>query len=142
MSLRARSASVIAIVLLIASFACAEPVKDLKPTGYVNDFAHVLSADTVAKLNGLAQQVDEKAGAQIALVTVNTLDGRYLAGPVKVATLPDGGTRDLQLGAFLPALSSGKHTVQLFGEYDGVAVQKAIQGSFLRDVITYTVTVR
>jgi hypothetical protein len=72
---------------------------------------------------------------------VNTLDGRYLTGPVKVPTLPDGGTRELQMGAYLPALSPGKHTVQLFGEYDGVALQQAIQGAFLRDVVTYTVTV-
>jgi uncharacterized protein len=53
----------------------SEPVAQLKPSGYVNDFAHVLDANTAAQLNDLALQVDEKAHAQIAVVTVNSLDG-------------------------------------------------------------------
>src|SRR5262249_19555433 len=52
-----------------------EPVSQLKPTGYVNDFAHVLSADTIAKIESLGGQIDQKTHAQIALVTVNSLDG-------------------------------------------------------------------
>ena len=72
-------AFVAALLVLIASmvmFMAAEPVPSLKPTGYVNDFAHVLSPATTSQLTALAQQVDEKAHAQIAVVTVNTLDGR------------------------------------------------------------------
>jgi uncharacterized protein len=53
----------------------AEPIAQLQPTGYVNDFAHVLDAGTVARLEDLCTQVDEKAHAQIAVVTVNSLDG-------------------------------------------------------------------
>jgi uncharacterized protein len=53
----------------------AEPVSQLKPTDYVNDFAHVLSAETIAKIDNIAQQIDQKAHAQIALVTINSLDG-------------------------------------------------------------------
>ena len=55
-------------VFAIAVFTLAEPVTQLKPTGYVNDFAHVLSADTVAKLNGLAQQVASRGSTQPASV--------------------------------------------------------------------------
>jgi len=62
--------------LSLAVILHAEPVSQLKPTGYVNDFAHVLTPDTSAQITDLARQVDEKAHAQIALVTINTLDGR------------------------------------------------------------------
>jgi len=55
---------------------CAEPVSQLHPTNYVNDFAHVLDEQTTAALNDICQQVDQKAHAQIAVVTINTLDGR------------------------------------------------------------------
>ena len=57
------------------SFARAEPVSQLHPTNYVNDFAHVLSSSTEAGLNQLCQQIDEKAHAQLAVVTINSLDG-------------------------------------------------------------------
>jgi uncharacterized protein len=68
----------IAIVIAVLATACAnaEPISQLHPTNYVNDFAHVLSPQTEGELNGLAQQVDEKAKAQIAIVTINSLDGQ------------------------------------------------------------------
>jgi len=56
----------------------AEQVKDLKPTGYVNDFAHVLDPATTAQITDICTQIDQKAHAQIALVTINTLDGNDL----------------------------------------------------------------
>jgi uncharacterized protein len=55
--------------------ATAEQVKDLKPQGYVNDFAGVLSAPAKDKLAALCAEVDHKAGAQIAVVTVSSLGG-------------------------------------------------------------------
>jgi uncharacterized protein len=53
----------------------AEQVKQLKPTGYVNDFAHVIDQSTATQIGDICSQVDQKAHAQIALVTINTLDG-------------------------------------------------------------------
>jgi uncharacterized protein len=53
----------------------AEPVSQLKPTDYVNDFAHVLDQNTVTQLDDLCRQIDEKAHAQIAVVTIKSLDG-------------------------------------------------------------------
>jgi uncharacterized protein len=58
------------------SFASAEKVDDLpKPTNYVSDFAGVLSPQTQQGLNALCLQVDRQAHAQIAVVTVKSLDG-------------------------------------------------------------------
>jgi uncharacterized protein len=53
----------------------AEQVKNLKPQGYVNDFAGVLSAQAKEKLTALCGEVDQKAQAQIAIVTVSSLEG-------------------------------------------------------------------
>jgi uncharacterized protein len=53
----------------------AEQVKNLKPQGYVNDFAGVLSAGAKEKLTALCAEVDQKAKAQIAVVTVSSLEG-------------------------------------------------------------------
>ncbi len=64
-----------ALLISLALFLHAEPISQLKPTNYVNDFAGVLNASTVAQLNSICQQIDEKAHAQIAVVTIKSLDG-------------------------------------------------------------------
>jgi uncharacterized protein len=55
----------------------AERVEDLpKPTDYVSDYAHVLSPEAIAQIDSICAQLDHsKADAQIAVVTVQTLDG-------------------------------------------------------------------
>ena len=63
------------VVLALALPAHAEPVKQLKATDYVNDLAHVLDRNSIAQMDSLCQQIDEKAHAQIAVVTVHNLDG-------------------------------------------------------------------
>jgi uncharacterized protein len=63
------------LLIFCALSAPAEQVKDLKPQGYVNDFAGVLSAPARDKLAALCSEVDRKAGAQIAVVTVSSLGG-------------------------------------------------------------------
>src|SRR5580704_7934181 len=62
-------------VIAAAGSVSAQKPKDLKPQGYVNDFANVLSASTKQKLTALCQEVDSKAQAQIAVVTISSLDG-------------------------------------------------------------------
>lgn len=70
-----RCASLFLLLLLPASFLCAEKVADLPaPTGYVNDFAGVLSAEGRQRIEALCTELDHQAGAQIAVVTIKTLD--------------------------------------------------------------------
>ena len=53
----------------------AESVQSLPaPTGYVNDFAGVLSPTVKQQVEMLCGQVDRQAHAQIAVVTIKTLD--------------------------------------------------------------------
>jgi uncharacterized protein len=62
-------------VLLLVLAAQAEPIAKLKPTDYVNDFAHVLDQNSIAQMDEICRQIEEKAHAQIAVVTIHTLDG-------------------------------------------------------------------
>jgi uncharacterized protein len=76
MKWRSKSAVIGLAVLAMALCLHAEPVSQLRPTNYVNDFAGVLDASAMARLNDLCRQVDEKAHAQIAVVTVKSVDGQ------------------------------------------------------------------
>ncbi|AXC14485.1 Beta-propeller domains of methanol dehydrogenase type [Acidisarcina polymorpha] len=78
---RPRTAFAYRLLLLLlclcgSCLANAERVEDLpKPTNYVSDFAGVLSPQTQQALDALCAQVDRQAKAQIAVVTVKSLDG-------------------------------------------------------------------
>ena len=68
----------LAIVLLLLTpsiVLTAESVSSLpSPTGYVNDFAGVLTPAAKANLEDLCSQVDRQAHAQIAVVTIKSLN--------------------------------------------------------------------
>lgn len=64
--------------IFTATNVCAQNSNNLKPQGYVNDFANVLSAAAKQKLTALCAEVDQKAGAQIAVVTVPSLNGQEI----------------------------------------------------------------
>src|ERR1700710_2956752 len=67
--------AVVLLVLTPATFLTAEKVSELPaPSGYVNDFAGVLSPSVKQKVEALCTQVDRQAHAQIAVVTIKTLD--------------------------------------------------------------------
>lgn len=70
-----------ALFPILPAAVLAEQVKDLpKPTDYVSDFAHVLSPEAIARIDAICAQLDHPpANAQIAVVTVNTLDGEDTA---------------------------------------------------------------
>ncbi len=63
-----------ALLLCLALPARAEKVEQLKPQGYVNDFAGVMSAQAREQLTALCAEVDQKARAQIAVVTIRSLE--------------------------------------------------------------------
>jgi uncharacterized protein len=66
------------ITLFLAAMVAplrAEQWRNLNPHGYVNDFAGVLDAATADKLTTLCTEVDQKAKAQITVVTIKTLAG-------------------------------------------------------------------
>ena len=64
------------LLFALSSFAPAEKIADISPQGYVTDLAQVVDPATKAKLETLCAEVEQKTGAQIAVVTINSLDGR------------------------------------------------------------------
>ena len=68
---------VAAAVGLASTAALAERVEDLpQPTDSVSDYAHVLSPEAIARLDRICAQLDHSAAnAQVAVVTIHTLDG-------------------------------------------------------------------
>ncbi|MCU1234443.1 MAG: hypothetical protein JWP63_2410 [Candidatus Solibacter sp.] len=63
------------LICLFALVGAAVDWKALKPQGYVSDFAHVIDPDSKAQLETYAASVEQATGAQIALVTIPSLEG-------------------------------------------------------------------
>ena len=62
------------ILLLTAAAACAQP-KFPAPQGFVNDFASVVDAASAQRIAALCTELQQKTGAEMALVTLKSLDG-------------------------------------------------------------------
>ena len=63
-----------ASLLLLLAPAFATDWKSLKPQGYVSDFAGVVDAQSRAELEDYASRVEQATGAQLAFVTVQSLN--------------------------------------------------------------------
>jgi uncharacterized protein len=63
-------------VFALASAAKADNIKDIHPTSYVTDLAHIIAPDAKARLESLCLELEQKTGAQMAIVTVLSLDGQ------------------------------------------------------------------
>jgi len=69
------SPRIVFLFLFFALAAPAEKLKDIHPTGYVTDLAGVIRADTKTRLENLCTELEQKTGAQMAIVTVRSLEG-------------------------------------------------------------------
>ena len=68
-----------ALILFVGAFAPvahAEKIQDIHPTGYIIDLANIVAPDAKARLEALCFELEQKTGAQMAIVTVRSLDGR------------------------------------------------------------------
>ena len=52
----------------------AEKIADIHPQGYVTDLAGVVDEETKGRIEELCTEVEQKTGAQIAVITVKSLD--------------------------------------------------------------------
>lgn len=74
-SARTFALRIVFIFLFCAFIANAETIKDVHPTGYVSDLAGVIRADSKNRLENLCTELEQKTGAQMAIVTVRSLEG-------------------------------------------------------------------
>jgi uncharacterized protein len=67
---------VLALLVLASAFnSQAEKIKDIHPTGYVTDLAGVLTPESKTHLENLCTELEQKTDAQMAIVTVRSLEG-------------------------------------------------------------------
>jgi uncharacterized protein len=64
------------VLAALAPSAALAQAPGLKPQGYINDFAGVLSPAARERLAALATELDQKTKAQLAVVTVQSLNGQ------------------------------------------------------------------
>jgi uncharacterized protein len=70
-----RTAVLHCLLLFTASFCAAEDIKKIHPSGYVSDLAGVITPEARTRLEALCAELEQKTGAQMAIVTVQSLDG-------------------------------------------------------------------
>jgi uncharacterized protein len=66
------------VILAGSGAARAEDIKQIHATGYVTDLAHIIQPQTKAQLEALCTELEQKAGAQMSIVTVRSLDGNEI----------------------------------------------------------------
>jgi uncharacterized protein len=74
-TLPSRLLFLVSLCLLLPLGARAEDIKKIHPTGYVTDLASALTPQAKAQLEALCLELEQKTGAQMAIVTVHSLEG-------------------------------------------------------------------
>src|SRR5882672_9223980 len=69
-----RTALLHCLLLFSASFCAAEDVKKIHPSGYVSDLTGVIAPEARTRLEALCVDVEQKTGAQMAIVTFRSED--------------------------------------------------------------------
>ena len=70
-----RTALLPCLLLFNAGSSSAEDFKTIHPSGYVTDLAGVIRPEAKNRLEELCTELEQKTGAQMAIVTVKSLDG-------------------------------------------------------------------
>lgn len=65
---------IILVLLVVKSYAMVSPTKDF----YVNDYANILDSDLEKYIISTNISLEEQTGAQVVVVTINTLEGNSL----------------------------------------------------------------
>jgi uncharacterized protein len=66
--------TLLSLAFLGAVRAYPEDIKNIHPAGYVTDLAGIISAEKKESLEALCTEVEQKTGAQMAIVTVQSLE--------------------------------------------------------------------
>ena len=76
MPVRSKLVLLALLFVCLAQMAWAEKIADIQPQGYVTDLAQVINPATRQKIELLGTELQQKTGAQLAVVTVNSLEGQ------------------------------------------------------------------
>ncbi len=70
----------VVLVVAVSGYVCAKRAKFPRPRGYVGDFAGVIPSNHKQNIEKLAMELERKTSVEIAVVTVNDLNGMDLEG--------------------------------------------------------------
>jgi len=123
-------------LLVLAPAARAEKAADLRPSNYVNDFAGVLDSGTVTRLNALCLEVEQKTKAQIAVVTIRSLDEETVEGFAEALFRQwgIGGKQDNRGVLVLLAVQDRKYRVETGYGVEAILPDGKV-GSFGREMV-------
>jgi uncharacterized protein len=118
--------------------SAAQTPDQLKPQGYVNDFAGVLSQSARDQLTALCREVDQKAQAQIAVVTVKSLGGRPIDDySIDLATRWGVGPKQKDRGVMiLLAVEDHQYRFEVGYGLEGILPDGKV-GGFGREAVPY-----
>lgn len=128
----------LACAALVAAIAFAQNPEQLKPQGYVNDFANVLSPSARQQLTDLCAEVDMKTQAQIAVVTVKSLGGRAIEDyAIDLATRWGVGPKQKDRGVMiLLAVDDHKYRFEVGYGLEGILPDGKV-GAFGREAVPF-----
>jgi uncharacterized protein len=132
-----RFLALIALVLAASSAVSSQTQLPAKPTGYVNDYARVLSPAAVSQLTDLCTEVNAKANAQIFVVTVPTTGDTPIEDySIALATKWGVGPKASDSGVLiLYAIQDRKSRIEVGYGLEGILNDGKV-GSFMREATT------
>ena len=127
--------------LFLAVFAArslAQAPEELKVQGYVSDLAGVLSSSGREQLTELCSEVDQKAQAQIAVVTVKSLGGRTIEDySIGLATRLGIGPKSTNRGVLvLLAVEDRRYRIEVGYGLEAILPDGKV-GGFGREAVPY-----
>jgi uncharacterized protein len=136
----------VASYLLLLSFAAqllpqiarAQAPDQLKVKGYVSDFASVLSPAGRDQINALCAEVDQQTQAQIAVVTIKTLDGKPIEEfSIDLATRLGVGPKQSSRGVLiLAAVNDHQYRIEVGYGLEGILPDGKV-GGIGREAVPY-----
>lgn len=110
-----RTAAIFFLLFLGTRLAAAEEIKSIHPSGYLTDLAAVIREDARTRLEALCTELEQKTGAQMAIVTVHSLESQsvetYAVDLFK--QLGVGGKKDNRGVLLLVAPSERKYRIEV-----------------------------
>jgi len=103
------------LVLAVPAGLLADKIASIRPTGYLTDLAGVVDSSTTARIEALCTEVQQKTHAQIAVVTVKSLDDQPIENYAKdlFKALGVGGKKDDRGVLILLAPNDHKYRIEV-----------------------------
>jgi len=126
------------LLLLVTAFAPPSLASTIpeRPSHYVMDLAGILDQSTEGRLNGFLRELEQKTGAQVVLLSIDSLEGNSLEGfSLSVAEKWGLGQRDRDNGLLiLFAMKERKYRFEVGYGLEGI-LPDSLVGSIGREYI-------